>query len=61
MNLLAILQILNLNDMSLEIYLWARSSAWLERSTDNRKVMSPNLIGPTRYVQIHKNGGMQHY
>ena len=25
---------------------WARSSAWLERSTDNRKVMSSNLIGP---------------
>ena len=26
---------------------WARSSAWLERSTDNRKAMSSNLIGPT--------------
>ena len=37
---------LNLNDLRLEIHSWARSSAWLERSTDNRKVMSSNLIGP---------------
>ena len=28
-------------------FLRARSSAWLERSTDNRKAMSSNLIGPT--------------
>ena len=37
---------LDLNDSGLEICSWARSSAWLERSTDNRKVMSSNLIGP---------------
>ena len=37
---------LNLNDSSLEICSWARSSAWLERSTDNRKVMCSNHIGP---------------
>ena len=30
-------------------FLRARSSAWLERSTDNRKAMSSNLIGPTFY------------
>ena len=28
------------------IQVWARSSAWLERSTDNRKVMCSNHIGP---------------
>ncbi len=37
---------LNLNESSLEISSWARSSAWLERSTDNRKVMCSNHIGP---------------
>ena len=37
---------LNLNDSCLEICSWARSSAWLERSTDNRKVMCSNHIGP---------------
>ena len=37
---------LDLNDSNQANLLWARSSAWLERSTDNRKVMSPNLIGP---------------
>ena len=37
---------LNLNDSYLEIASWARSSAWLERSTDNRKVMCSNHIGP---------------
>ncbi len=37
---------LNLNDSYLEIPSWARSSAWLERSTDNRKVMCSNHIGP---------------
>ena len=37
---------LNLNDSCLEISSWARSSAWLERSTDNRKVMCSNHIGP---------------
>ena len=37
---------LNLNDSCLENCLWARSSAWLERSTDNRKVMCSNHIGP---------------
>ncbi len=37
---------LNLNDSCLENCSWARSSAWLERSTDNRKVMCSNHIGP---------------
>ena len=37
---------LNLNESCLEICSWARSSAWLERSTDNRKVMCSNHIGP---------------
>ncbi len=40
---------LNLNESSLEICSWARSSAWLERSTDNRKVMCSNHIGPIFY------------
>ncbi len=43
---------LDLNESSLEICSWARSSAWLERSTDNRKVMSSNLIGPTAHHGI---------
>jgi len=30
---------LNLNDSCLEISSWARSSAWLERSTDNRLII----------------------
>ena len=30
----------------METLFWARSSVWLERSTDNRKVVSSNLIGP---------------
>lgn len=37
---------LDLNESTQDFLLWARSSAWLERSTDNRKVMSSNLIGP---------------
>ena len=37
--------------MPITVILWARSSAWLERSTDNRKVMSSNLIGPTLKIQ----------
>ncbi len=34
----------------------ARSSAWLERSTDNRKAMSSNLIGPINLLNIFKFG-----
>jgi hypothetical protein len=41
---------LNLNDCIQEVGLRARSSAWLERSTDNRKVMCSNHIGPTLII-----------
>lgn len=49
---------LNLNDSCLEDFQWARSSAWLERSTDkpfrNRKVMCSNHIGPIFYCELSK-------
>ena len=39
---------------------WARSSAWLERSTDkpfrNRKVMCSNHIGPIAYIHFSQSG-----
>lgn len=43
---------LNLNESCQEVGLRARSSAWLERSTDNRKVMCSNHIGPTFYFEL---------
>ena len=47
---------LNLNDSCLKNSSWARSSAWLERSTDkpfrNRKVMCSNHIGPIFHTFI---------
>ncbi len=41
---------LNLNESCQEVGLRARSSAWLERSTDNRKVMCSNHIGPILFT-----------
>ena len=45
---------LNLNESCQEGWMWARSSAWLERSTDkpfrHRKVMCSNHIGPILFT-----------
>ena len=37
-------------------FCWARSLAWFERPTDNRKVASSNLAGPTNVVMLSGRG-----